>query len=150
VSRDKDIANLRNRLHASRTAGGYASRCFVDVPTHVLERLLDALTAAEAELDQARHDAAHHRERLARMEAKLAEVERERAEARAGWNMTIRERDKSCACRDAAVARAERMRSVLIECLRATPGCFCSDEVSDDFLAALPQDLRWQFKNHRA
>jgi hypothetical protein len=106
VSRDKDIANLRNRLHASRTAGGYASRCFVDVPTHVLERLLDALTAAEAELDQARHDAAHHRERLTRNEARLAEVERERDEARATKDMH-KEREQS------AVARAGRLRVAL-------------------------------------
>jgi chromosome segregation ATPase len=78
---------------------------FLALQQTILE--MDArLTAAEAELDQARHDAAHHRERLTRNEARLAEVERERDEARATKDMH-KEREQS------AVARAGRLRVAL-------------------------------------
>jgi hypothetical protein len=61
---------------ASEWAKDPALSCWGLTPEDVIRVIqADARADAEAELDQARHDAAHHRERLARMEAKLAEVE---------------------------------------------------------------------------
>lgn len=52
-SDELDVANLRNRIAASRKSANYNERMMVDVPTHVAEALLDALAAAEAARDNA-------------------------------------------------------------------------------------------------
>ncbi len=45
-----DIANLRNRIEASKHADNYNDRTHVDVPTHVAERLLSRLDRQERAL----------------------------------------------------------------------------------------------------
>lgn len=50
LTSETDLHNLRNRLAASQSNGDYNARNFVDVPAHVLERILtDLATLAKLE-----------------------------------------------------------------------------------------------------
>jgi hypothetical protein len=123
MSRDNDIDNLRNRIAAARKSPSYSERCMVDVPTHVLERLLDALTAAEAKADKWAEEAASLGTKLFKTEAErdasLAReydtgIDFETYEGRIEEELRTVKKE-----RDAAVARAERMRVALFEIAHA-------------------------------